>query len=144
MSVTPNFIFWTVWFLSFIGYFLFIYIYGLFPSLDWYNIAPLALNHPVYWLAVVVVPMVLVVSDYMVEIFWEQVDPSSRDLLVRKIREAEKLEGKESDEARNSTASGHSGIALSTCFSSGGSNAGHRETPSSSAVGNPMNAESKI
>ncbi|RYG63022.1 hypothetical protein EON64_16755, partial [archaeon] len=146
MSVTPNYIFWTVWFLSFIGYFLFIYIYGLFPSLDWYNIAPLALNHPVFWLAVVVVPILLVVSDYMVEIFWEQVDPSSRDLLLRKIREAEKLAAKEAaeDETRHSTASGHSGIALSTCFSSGGSNTGHREVQSASATSNPMTGESKI
>lgn len=134
MSITPNFIFWSVWWLSFMGYFFFIWLYGLFPELTWFNTVSLTLNQPLFWLAVLIVPIFMVVSDYMADVFWEKVDPSSRDLLMRKLREAGKIA--ELADGRGSNASGHSGIALSNCFSanSKGSGSGQAEAPTASPL----------
>ncbi len=118
MSITPNYIFWLVWTLSILGYFLFIYLYGLFPSLDWYNAAPLTLNHPLFWLALVIVPILLGVTDYIADVFWQLIDSSYRDILVRKLREEEEQEMKRAHKERGSV-SDHSGIALSLCFLTG-------------------------
>jgi hypothetical protein len=38
MTHTRTWINWTLWILSFIGYFLFTYVYGAFDSIDWYTI----------------------------------------------------------------------------------------------------------
>eukprot|EP00981_Chlorochromonas_danica_P009358 scaffold2636_cov176-Ochromonas_danica.AAC.12 len=108
MSVTPNFIFWAVWILSFCGYFLFIWLYGVFPSVDWFNVTPLAFNQPLFWLSIVIVPILLVISDYAADVFWQHVDPSSRDVLLEKLRSLERTES-----ARVSTE--QQGIHLSNC-----------------------------
>lgn len=90
MFITPNYIFWSLWILSFLGYFLFTYLYGLFPSLDWYNAMPQAMNTPQFWLAILLVPFMLVISDYTFEKVWSQFDPSSRDQLLEKLAEDNK------------------------------------------------------
>ena len=87
MFVTPNYIFWAMWLLSFFGYFLFTYLYGLFPTLDWYYAMPEAMNNPQFWLAILLVPFMLVISDYTFEKVWSQFDPSSRDQLLQKLAE---------------------------------------------------------
>ena len=97
MAVTPNDYFWFLWILSFCGFLLFVYLYGLFPTLDWYNTVPLALAQPLFWLAVILVPLALSVSDYCVEAYWAYSDPSSRDILVELLLEEERMRGREKD-----------------------------------------------
>jgi magnesium-transporting ATPase (P-type) len=97
MSVTPNYIFWALWILSFLGYILFVYVYGLFPTLDWYNTVPLALGQPLFWLAVLLIPLAMVVSDYIVDSVWSVRDPSSRDELLVKLAEEERMRSREKD-----------------------------------------------
>lgn len=97
MAVTPNYVFWFLWVLSFLGYVLFCYIYGLFPTLDFYNTVPLAFGQPVFWLAVLLVPLALVVSDYCVDFMWSTLDPSSRDELIEKLEDAERMRTRNQD-----------------------------------------------
>lgn len=85
MAVTPNWVFWALWLLSFAGYYLFVYLYGLFPSLDWYNIASLTMRHPVYWLALLLIPIMFVLSDYTLMSLWSRLDPISSDILAQKL-----------------------------------------------------------
>lgn len=87
MSITPNWIFWGVWILSFLGYFLFVFIYGVFPNLDWYYIAALTMRHPVYWLAVLLIPIMFLLSDYTLMSIWSYFDPISSDILAQKLAE---------------------------------------------------------
>ncbi len=105
MFIRPNWIFWTVWFLSFGGYFLFTYVYGLFPSLDWFHAMPGALQSPIFWLAILLVPIMLVISDYTFEHVMSRFDPSSRDLVVAKLAEDAALhrESENDDRPSNST-----------------------------------------
>jgi magnesium-transporting ATPase (P-type) len=83
MHSTPNIIFWGLWVLSFVGYFFFSFLYGLSPSLDWYNTVPLAFSQPQYWLAMLLVPVVLSVSDAAFDVLWAALDPSSNDRLLQ-------------------------------------------------------------
>jgi phospholipid-translocating ATPase len=89
MSVTPNYIFWLLWLLSFAGYFIFILLFGVFPTVGWYNVGPLSMSTPQFWLAVFLIPIFISFSDYLVELGFSYVDPSSRDLLVEKLRQSE-------------------------------------------------------
>jgi magnesium-transporting ATPase (P-type) len=86
MAITPNYLFWLVWVLSFAGYFLFTAVYGLFPMVDWYLAMPEAMGHPVFWLAVFLVPFTLVLSNSIFDFIMAQVDPSSQDELVEKLK----------------------------------------------------------
>eukprot|EP01033_Poteriospumella_lacustris_P006930 gene6929-4996_t len=89
MSVTPNYIFWTVWLLSFLGYFVFILLYGVFPSAGWYDVGPLAMATPQFWLALFLIPLFIAFSDCIVEQTFAYFDPSSRDKLVEKLRQSD-------------------------------------------------------
>lgn len=86
MTVTPNKFFWFVWFLSFAGYILFAFLFGLFDTQDFFNVVPLAFGHPQFWLGIFVTPIVLCLSDYLLEEVLARVDPSSRDVLVEQLR----------------------------------------------------------
>ena len=85
MAVTPNYLFWFVWVLSFIGYFLFVYVFGLFPSLNFFNTVPFAMSQPNFWLALLLVPLLLVLSDSCFDNVWTFFAPDSRDQLVAKL-----------------------------------------------------------
>jgi magnesium-transporting ATPase (P-type) len=97
MAVTPNSIFWFLWILSFLGYILFVYLYGLFPTLDFYNAVPLALGQPVFWLAVTLIPLTLALSDYCFDGLWSYLSPSSRDELLKKLADEERMRSREKD-----------------------------------------------
>ncbi len=97
MSVTPNYIFWFLWGLSFCGYVLFVYLYGMFSTLDFYNCVPQAFAQPIFWLAILLVPLALVVSDYCVDFMWSVIDPSSRDILLEKLAQEERMRSREKD-----------------------------------------------
>lgn len=102
MFVSPNLLFWALWLLSFAGYFLFTYLYSLFPLLNWYDAVPLAMSHPEFWLAVVSVPLLVAISDYAFEQLNSAVDPSSRDLLLHKLATDAKQEDRRSDATASS------------------------------------------
>jgi uncharacterized membrane protein len=85
MAATPNWLFWLVWVASFAGYLIFTSIYGLFPSIDWYLAMEASISHPIFWLAIFLVPLTLVISDYMISFVFSQFNPSSRDELVNKL-----------------------------------------------------------
>ena len=82
MSVTPTSLFWAMIALSLSGYVLFVYLYGLFPALDWYNTVPTTFAHPEFWLAIFIIPFILWFMDYLLDIASTHLDPSSRDKLV--------------------------------------------------------------
>jgi magnesium-transporting ATPase (P-type) len=82
MCCTPNYIFWFLWVISFMGYVFFTYLYGLSPSLDWYNTVPLAFSQSEFWLALLLIPIILSISDFCFDKIWTYFDPSSRDLLI--------------------------------------------------------------
>lgn len=89
MSVTPNYIFWSLWLLSFVGYFAFILLYGVFPSGGWYDVGPLAMALPQFWLALFMVPIFISFTDYVVDLCFAYFDPSSRDKLLIKLKQSE-------------------------------------------------------
>jgi len=137
MCITPNIIFWTLWILSFCGYFLFTYLYGLFATLDWYNVVPLAMDQPQFWLAMLLIPLVLSITDYAADVFWAIVDPSSRDQLVAKLEEDYKLDVITGNNTRRSDGNGKDGVAL-RALSNGSSGS---VVPN---VRNPINSDSPV
>lgn len=86
MTTTKNWIFWFVWFLSFAGFLFFVYLYGLFPSLDWYNVVPLTFSAPVFWLALLIIPVIMMLIDYVLEVLWTILFPSSADKLRFEVK----------------------------------------------------------
>jgi len=86
MHSNPNIIFWGLWLLSFAGYFFFTFLYGLSPSLYWYNTVPLAMSQPQFWLALMLVPVVLCVSDAAFDVVWSVLYPSSSDRLLQMLQ----------------------------------------------------------
>lgn len=82
MSVTPTALFWGMIALSVAGYVLFTYLYGLFPTLGFYNTVPSTFAHPEFWLAIFIIPFILWLMDYLLDIASTHLDPSSRDKLV--------------------------------------------------------------
>ena len=130
MSVTPNSIFWFLWVLSFLGYALFVYLFGLFPSLDWYNTVPLAFGQPIFWLALTLIPLALVVTDYCVDLMWSVVDPSSRDELLEKLAEEERMRTREKDRS-----SCTNGVVMRTISINNANNSNNSSRNSSHAGG---------
>lgn len=141
MTTTPNIIFWTLWFLSFGGYFFFTYLYGLFDNLDWYNVVPLAMGQPQFWLAMLIIPLVLSITDYAGDVVWSMVDPSSRDQLVAKLEEDYKLDVITGSNARRSDGNGKEGVALRALSngSSGSGGVGHVRNPINTASDKSIN-----
>jgi len=82
MCVTPTALFWGMIVLSLAGYVLFTYVYGLFPSIEWYNTVPRTFAHPEFWLAIFIIPFTLWLTDHLIGIAMTRIDPSSRDKLV--------------------------------------------------------------
>jgi hypothetical protein len=82
MSVTPTALFWGMIALSLGGYILFTYLYGLFPTLGFYNTVPTTFAHPEFWLAIFIIPFILWLMDYLVDLASTHLDPSSRDKLL--------------------------------------------------------------
>lgn len=129
MAVTPNYLFWLVWILSFSGYFLFTFVYGLFPKVDWYLAMPESMGHPQFWLAIFLVPFTLVFSDTIFDFVFAQFDPSSRDELVEKLKIYRLQHPEESDS--------FSGGVGSKSFSAAGSPAATGEHDRSRLSSNP-------
>lgn len=111
MSITPNYIFWSLWFLSFAGYFLFTWVYGVPSYQYWYDITPLAFGHPQFWLAIFLIPFLLVLSDYTFEKISSVLDPSYRDALLT-LLENSKDDEKILNRSESESTGGHSGVAL--------------------------------
>jgi magnesium-transporting ATPase (P-type) len=112
MTTTPNVIFWSLWFLSYAGYFFFTYVYGLVPTVDWFNVVPLSFSQPQFWLALFLIPMILSITDYTAEVVWRFVDPSSRDLLAAQLDRDRKAAIIDGNSARRSDGNGKDGVAL--------------------------------
>jgi uncharacterized membrane protein YbhN (UPF0104 family) len=106
MSVTPTALFWSMIALSVAGYVLFTYLFGLFPTLGWYNTVPTTFAHPEFWLAIFIIPFILWLMDYLLDIASTHLDPSSRDKLVALLAATHDHH----TIARNSLASHHSKV----------------------------------
>jgi hypothetical protein len=104
--IAPNWIFWLLWMLSFAGYFLFTWMYGLFPSVDWYSAVSAAMNTSIFWLAIVLVPLVLVLSDFVVHQVLAVVDPTSQDVLIKKLAESVTVKGQVEGERESGGSAG--------------------------------------
>ena len=130
MSVTPNLIFWFVWFLSFFGFFLFVYMYGLFPFANFYNVLPLCMGHPNFWLSILLIPLMLSMVDYAEDLFFSIVAPSSRDVLLERLRQDEKaraMKGRSSSSGvalRNMSEGGPVAAPVATSISSASAGSG--------------------
>eukprot|EP00600_Ochromonadales_sp_CCMP1393_P005802 CAMPEP_0174957920 /NCGR_PEP_ID=MMETSP0004_2-20121128/2336_1 /TAXON_ID=420556 /ORGANISM="Ochromonas sp., Strain CCMP1393" /LENGTH=1496 /DNA_ID=CAMNT_0016206075 /DNA_START=185 /DNA_END=4675 /DNA_ORIENTATION=+ len=116
MAASPNWIFWSLLGISYVGFIFFVYLYGLFPSIDWYNTLPFAFSQPNFWLAMLLIPLALSISDYAAELFWRAVDPSSQDVLIDKLEEDERLRQRELE--RSSVTNG---VVMSTIRSTNSS-----------------------
>jgi len=76
-----NYISAVVWVLSLLGFFFFSYLYNLFDSLDWYGVVSMAMATPAFWLAILLVPIVIMIIDQVAENLFSIVSPTSRDKL---------------------------------------------------------------
>eukprot|EP00981_Chlorochromonas_danica_P011376 scaffold3991_cov159-Ochromonas_danica.AAC.1 len=97
MAVTPNMIFWTLWVLSIMGYFLFIWFYGLFSYIDWFDVGGMSFAQPYFWLALVIVIIMLGITDHVAYVVWEKLDPSYSELLARKLANLNSVKPDEND-----------------------------------------------
>lgn len=120
MAVTPNYIFWSLWGLSFLGYFVFVLLYGLFPTLGWFNVVPLSMATPQFWLALFLVPILISFSDFIVEKVWSHFDPSSRDVLLVKLQQQRQVDQR-TIERRSSQHDIAGGVKLRNLSQSSGS-----------------------
>eukprot|EP01038_Epipyxis_sp_PR26KG_P011224 gene11224-15064_t len=93
MTYSRTSIFWFLWVLSFFGYFFFSYLFGLSSSLDWFNVIPLTFGQPIFWLALLLIPVLLAMSDYFVDQFFVYVFPSSDDILRKKLKAFNSVQG---------------------------------------------------
>jgi magnesium-transporting ATPase (P-type) len=82
MTTTRTYINWTLWILSTIGFFGFTWVYGVSPTIDWYNVVPLAFSCGDYWMAIIVVPVMLMMADNCTDGFFGYLWPSSSDKLL--------------------------------------------------------------
>ena len=92
MASTTNWIMALSWVLSLAGYFLFNYLYSMFPELEWYQIVSFTMNLDVYWLAIFVVPVILTMIDFVVDKAISSFSPSSLDSLKKAIEEDKREE----------------------------------------------------
>lgn len=81
MTCTRTWITWAAVLISMGGYVLFNFAYGLFSSLDWFNVLPLTLQMTEFWIAILCVPVMIHLSDVIVERFMSNFFPSSQDKL---------------------------------------------------------------
>ena len=82
MASNPTVIFWALIVLSMVGYLFFTYAYGLSKSLDWYHTVNITFQSQEFWLAALLVPLLLALSDSIVTRILTMVDPSSQDKLL--------------------------------------------------------------
>jgi magnesium-transporting ATPase (P-type) len=87
MTTTRTYIHWTLWILSTIGFFSFTWVYGVSPSIDWYNVVPIAFACGQYWLAILLVPVMLAMADLGTDTLLSYVAPSSVNQLVSVLGE---------------------------------------------------------
>lgn len=69
------------WICSLVGYFFFVYLYNLFPEIDWYGVVNMTMRTPAFWLAALMVPIVIMIIDQVFENLFAIVSPTSRDKL---------------------------------------------------------------
>ena len=90
MGYTANWISWVFWILSILGFYFFNLVYGQIPELEWYHVTEFSLYLQEYWLAILMMIVVIVEMDYIVECFFSIVYPTSRDHLVMQLERTEK------------------------------------------------------
>lgn len=89
MTHTMTYINWLVWWLSFCGYFFFSYIYSFISNGLWYGVVEFDFPQSNFWLAMFMVPIMFAIADYLVDDAIAIFYPTSRDILVKKIKEFE-------------------------------------------------------
>lgn len=81
MAKSRDAIFWFMWVLSFLGYLFFAATYGLIDYLDWYGVVSLALSIQRFWMVLIIVPVIFLLSDLLAQIFLTYFFPTSQDKL---------------------------------------------------------------
>ena len=76
-----------------LGYLFFVYVYGLSSSLDWYHTANIAFQSQEFWLAMLLVPLLLALSDLIITKGIRALAPSSQDLLLELYERDTKHQG---------------------------------------------------
>eukprot|EP00597_Dinobryon_sp_UTEXLB2267_P003568 CAMPEP_0170078792 /NCGR_PEP_ID=MMETSP0019_2-20121128/15333_1 /TAXON_ID=98059 /ORGANISM="Dinobryon sp., Strain UTEXLB2267" /LENGTH=1265 /DNA_ID=CAMNT_0010291923 /DNA_START=401 /DNA_END=4198 /DNA_ORIENTATION=+ len=82
MATTPTAIFWFLWTISFLGFVFFTFVYGLSSSIEFFNTVPLSFRSQPFWLALLLVPLLLALGDSIFESILRAVDPSEHDMLL--------------------------------------------------------------
>lgn len=81
MTYTRTLINWGVWVVSFLGYLIFTFLYGISNSTSWIDITSLALSLPSVWIGFFVIPVIMSFCDEAVDVFFTSFFPWSFDML---------------------------------------------------------------
>jgi len=110
MACNPTLIFWGLIVLSMAGYLFFTYAYGLSNTLDWYHTVNITFQSQQFWLAALLVPLLLALSDSIVTSILSLVDPTSQDKLMELYeRDKKRLSQMDSESAAKKAAERGSG-----------------------------------
>ena len=87
-----------LWLLSFAGFFIFVISYSYFPSgvPDWYKIPSHSFSHPNYWLALLLVPVVMMFVDRSFSLISSHFWPTANEILRRRFEVWDGIRRKES------------------------------------------------
>ncbi len=91
MMTTRTWIHWFFWVISFVGYLAFTLLYGSFVSTNlFYNVVPLAFRLNEFWLAIFLIPIIILVTDIIIDYAINLIFPTSFTQLLKQIKVDEK------------------------------------------------------
>ena len=87
MTCTKTYLNWFMVGLSVMGYFLFCYLYGLISSIDdWYHTVNFTMGLGSFWLALLVLPLLILNCDVFVDEVLGRLLPTSQDSLMAQLQ----------------------------------------------------------
>ena len=98
MMTTRTWIHWFFWIISFVGYLSFTLLYGSFVSTNlFYQVVPLAFRLNEFWLAIFLIPIVLLIADILVDYGINKLFPTAFTELLKQIKGEEQRKRQGSD-----------------------------------------------
>ena len=84
---TRTWIHWFLWIISFVGYLVFTSLYGSFVSTNlFYNVVPLAFRLNEFWLAIFLIPIIILFTDIIIDYGINLIFPTSFTKLLKQIK----------------------------------------------------------
>jgi phospholipid-transporting ATPase len=84
---TFNWIGAALWTCSLLGYFFFAWVYNLIEGIEWFGVVTMAMSSPIFYLALLIVPIFIVIFDTLAEYTFAYFYPTSRDILREVIKQ---------------------------------------------------------